>query len=84
MAACSVVPGAQLMEEARRLADHIAGCPPLAVQATKEIARRGEGLSVEETFAEMAAGSFPAYSRAMTASEFVEGARAFAERRSSG
>jgi crotonobetainyl-CoA hydratase len=82
--ACSVVPGAQLMEEARRLADHIAGCPPLAVQATKEIARRGEGLSIEETFAEMAAGRFPAYSRAMTASEFVEGARAFAERRGSG
>ncbi len=82
--ACSVVPGARLMEEARRLADHIAGCPPLAVQATKEIARRGDGLSVEETFAEMTAGRFPAYSRAMTASEFVEGARAFAERRSSG
>jgi crotonobetainyl-CoA hydratase len=81
--ACSVVPGAQLMGEARRLADHIASCPPLAVQATKEIARRGEGLSVEETFAEMAAGRFPAYSRAMAAAEFVEGARAFAERRGS-
>jgi crotonobetainyl-CoA hydratase len=81
---CSVVPGAQLMDEARRLADQIAGCPPLAVQATKEIARRGEGLSVEETFTEMAAGRFPAYSRAMAASEFVEGAKAFAERRGSG
>jgi crotonobetainyl-CoA hydratase len=81
---CSVVPGARLMEEARRLADHIAECPPLAVQATKEIIRRGEALSVEETFAEMAAGNFPAYSRAIAASEFVEGAKAFAERRGSG
>jgi crotonobetainyl-CoA hydratase len=81
---CSVVPGGQLMAEARRLADQIADCPPLAVQATKEIIRRGEGLSVEETFAEMAADSFPAYSRAIAASEFVEGARAFAERRGSG
>jgi crotonobetainyl-CoA hydratase len=81
---CSVVPGAQLMDEARRLADLIAACPPLAVQATKEIARRGEGLSIEETFAEMAAGRFAAYSRAMAAAEFVEGAKAFAERRGSG
>jgi crotonobetainyl-CoA hydratase len=81
--ACSVVPAAELMDEARRIADHIAGCPPLAVQATKEIARRGEGLSVEETFAAMAAGSFPAYSRAMATPEFLEGARAFAEGRGS-
>jgi crotonobetainyl-CoA hydratase len=80
---CAVVPGARLMDEARRIADHIAGCPPLAVQATKEIARRSEGLSVEETFAEMAAGRFPAYSRAMAAPEFREGARSFAERRGS-
>jgi crotonobetainyl-CoA hydratase len=80
---CSVVPSAQLMDEARRLADQIARCPPLAVQATKEIIRRGEGLSVEETFAQMAAGAFPAYSRAIAASEFVEGAKAFAEGRGS-
>jgi crotonobetainyl-CoA hydratase len=80
---CAVVPQAQLIAEARRIADHIAGCPTLAVQATKEIARRGEGLSVEETFAEMAAGRFPAYSRAMAAPEFLEGARSFAERRGS-
>ena len=77
---CSVVPSARLMDEARRIADHIAGCPPLAVQAMKEIARRGEGLSVEETFAAMAAGDFPAYSRAMAAPEFLEGARSFAKR----
>jgi crotonobetainyl-CoA hydratase len=80
---CSVVPGHELVDEARRLADHIASCPPLAVQATKEIIRRGEGLSVERTFAEMAAGRFPAYSRAIAGSEFVEGARAFAQRRGS-
>jgi crotonobetainyl-CoA hydratase len=80
---CSIVPGAGLMEEARRIADHIASCPPLAVQATKEIARRAEGLSVEGTFAAMAAGDFPAYSRAMAAPEFLEGARSFAEGRGS-
>jgi crotonobetainyl-CoA hydratase len=80
---CAVVPPTQLIDEARRIADHIAACPPLAVQATKEIARRGEGLSVEETFAEMAAGRLPAYSRALAAPDFLEGARSFAERRGS-
>jgi len=79
----AVVPSARLMDEARRIADHVAGCPPLAVQVTKEIARRGEGLSVEETFAAMAAGRFPAYSRARAAPAFLEGARSFAERRGS-
>jgi crotonobetainyl-CoA hydratase len=72
------------VEEARRIADHIASCPPLVVQATKKIARRAEGLSIEETSAAMATGDFPAYSRAMAAPEFPEGARSFAEGRGSG
>ncbi|HZC12389.1 MAG TPA: enoyl-CoA hydratase-related protein [Thermoleophilaceae bacterium] len=77
----SVVPAAELVGEARRLAEHIAGCSPLVVQATKEIARRGESLSVGATFAAMAAGRFPAYARAIAASDFLEGARAFADGR---
>ena len=76
-----MVPAAQLRDEARRLAEHIAGCPPAAVQATKEIARRGEGLTVEEQFAAMAAGDWPAYARALAAGDFLEGARAFTESR---
>ena len=54
----SVVPGDRLMDEARRLGEQIASRPPAAVQATKEIAR-GEGLTVEEQFAAMAAGEWP-------------------------
>jgi crotonobetainyl-CoA hydratase len=77
----SVVPAAQLRDEARRLAEHIAGCPPAGVQATKEIARRGESLTVEEQFAAMAAGDWPAYARALAAGDFLEGARAFTESR---
>ena len=77
----SVVPADRLMDEARRLGEQIAGCPPAAVQATKEIARRGEGLTVEEQFAAMAAGEWPAYAKALAAGDFLEGARAFAESR---
>ena len=77
----SVVPASELMDEARGLADRIAACPAPAVQATKEIARRGEGLTVEEQFAAMAAGDWPAYARALAAKDFLEGARTFAEGR---
>ena len=77
----SVVPGAELMDEARRLADRIAACPAPAVEATKEIARRGEGLTVQEQFAAMAAGDWPAYARALAADDFLEASRAFAEGR---
>jgi crotonobetainyl-CoA hydratase len=81
----SVVPAAELMDEARRLADRIAACPPAAVQATKEIARRGEGLTVQEQFAAMAAGDWPAFAGALAADDFLEASRAFAdERRGSG
>jgi crotonobetainyl-CoA hydratase len=80
----SVTPPADLLDEARRLAEHIAGCPPLVVRATKEIARRAEGLSVEETFAAMAAGRWPAYSRALAADSFGDAARSFADERRPG
>lgn len=59
----SVVPAGDLLAEARRLADQIAAAPPATVQAVKEIARRGEALSVERTFAAMA--DWPAYRRAL-------------------
>jgi crotonobetainyl-CoA hydratase len=77
----SVLPAAGLMDEARRLADRIAACPPLAVQATKEIARRGEGLTVQEQFAAMAAGDWPAYARALAADDYLDASRAFADER---
>jgi crotonobetainyl-CoA hydratase len=77
----SVVPGAELMNETRRLADRIAACPAPAVEATKEIARRGEGLTVQEQFAAMAAGDWPAYARALAADDFLEASRAFANGR---
>jgi crotonobetainyl-CoA hydratase len=74
----SVGPRVELQGEARRLADHIASCPPAVVQATKEIARRAEGLSVQEAFAQMASGRWPAYSRALAADSFSDSARSFA------
>ena len=76
----SVVPADRLLDEARGLADAIASCPPLAVQATKEIARQAEGMTVQQTFAAMAAGELPAYSRALAASDFLDSAREFADR----
>ena len=80
----SIVPLAGLLGEARRLADHIAGCPPAVVQATKEIVRRGEALSVEDTFAALAERRWPAYARALEGDAFLASAREFAEGRAGG
>ncbi len=77
----SVVPAATCSPRRGWLADQIAAASPLAVQAVKEIARRGEGLSVKEPFEAMAAGDLPAYAKALAADEFAEQARDFAERR---
>lgn len=73
-----VVPAAELREHVRALAGQVADCPPAIVHATKEIARRGEGLTVQELFAAMAAGDLPACSRALGEDAFGDAARRFA------
>ncbi|MEO1552023.1 MAG: enoyl-CoA hydratase-related protein [Pseudomonadota bacterium] len=52
-----VVPAEALMDAARALAEEVAACAPLSLQATKEILRASEGLSVREGFT--AARAFP-------------------------
>ena len=73
-----VVPPAELMSAAHRWADQILECAPLSVRATKEGAMEGLSRgSLEEAIKTRYEGV-----RAMIASEdFVEGPRAFAEKR---
>ncbi|GAA4341050.1 crotonase/enoyl-CoA hydratase family protein [Pigmentiphaga soli] len=72
-----VVPMAQLMDEAMRVARRIAANAPLAVQAAKEVAQRGQdldmrtGLRLEQVMLRMLQGSEDAR----------EGVAAFAEKR---
>jgi crotonobetainyl-CoA hydratase len=85
-----VVPLAELMNSARALADHIAQGAPLAVQALKEAVRRMQPLSIEDSFAitrkvvaakGSGASGLPFYEKMITSDDFMEGARAFAEKR---
>ena len=66
----STHPSSSLLPEARRLADQIAAAPPATVQAVKEIARRGEALSVQDVFAAMP--DWPAYSTALATDDYRE------------
>jgi crotonobetainyl-CoA hydratase len=72
-----VVPRAELLAAARRWAGEILECSPLSIRATKEAANRGLGMPLADALSAVLPGQ-----TAMIASEdFVEGPRAFAEKR---
>ena len=72
-----VVPGDQLMSEAMKLAQQIAENAPLAVQAFKELAYRGQNMSTEE----IAGLTYETYDKLLTTEDSKEGPLAFAEKR---
>ena len=72
-----VVPHAQLMERARAWAQEIAAQSPLAVRASKEAAVRGLHMSLEEAIGT----SFPGRDILRASQDFIEGPRAFAQKR---
>ena len=72
-----VVPGERLMSEAMTLAEQIAENAPLAVQAFKELAYRGQNMSTEE----VSALTYETYDKLLTTEDSKEGPRAFAEKR---
>src|SRR5439155_8070140 len=72
-----VVPAAELMATAERWANEILECAPLSVQLTKEAALSGLSLPVEEATRQ----DRPRLERLFTSQDFVEGPKAFAEKR---
>ena len=72
-----VVPAEELMSEAMALAQQIAENAPLAVQAFKELAYRGQNMSTEE----IAALTYETYDKLLTTEDSKEGPLAFAEKR---
>lgn len=75
--ASRVVPLAELMTTAEQVAEEIIEGAPLGVRATKEIANRGLDLTLREANAT----SFPLYKQFVASEDFVEGPKAFAEKR---
>ena len=72
-----VVPADKLMEEAMALANQIAENAPLAVQAFKELAYRGQNMSTQD----ISALTYHMYDQLLTTEDSKEGPKAFAEKR---
>ncbi len=72
-----VVPLDQLMSAAEGWADKILACSPLAIRATKEAALKGLSMPLSEA----ARTRFPAQVALYASEDFVEGPKAFAEKR---
>jgi enoyl-CoA hydratase/carnithine racemase len=73
-----VVPAAELMDAARRWADEMLACSPLLLRLTKESARDGFGRPVDQALARDWEQRLP---RLLASEDYVEGPRAFAEKR---
>ncbi len=72
-----------LMLTAKTTAENIASGAPLALQALKEVMPAIQELPIKEAFAETKPGNdkFPVYKKMLMSDDFMEGARAFAEKR---
>ncbi len=75
------VPGERLMETARDLAERVAACAPLSLQAIKEIDRATEGHSEREAYRIMREADLPIYQRVYTSEDAAEGMAALSEKR---
>ena len=76
-----VVPGANLMEEARALADHLASGPPLVYAALKEVVREAEAMTFQDAMNRITRRQFATIDTLYASEDQREGARAFAEKR---
>ena len=73
-----VVPHAELMPAARRWAEQILECAPLSVRASKEAAHAGlDAAGLEEAMN----GSYDGIRQMVKSEDFIEGPKAFAEKR---
>ena len=80
---CRVCPAAELLPRARELARDIASGAPLALQALKEVVPAIYNLPLPRAFAATRPGNheLPIYQRMLASEDFLEGPRAFAEKR---
>lgn len=76
-----VVPGADLMDAARALADRVAASAPLSLQAVKEIDQATRGASERDAYRIMRDGDLPAYAQVYQSADAAEGLAALAEKR---
>src|SRR6056297_284006 len=76
-----VYPAADLMAEARKLADELAAGPPLVFAAIKEIVREAEDMKFNDALNRITRSQLETVERLYRSEDQKEGARAFAEKR---
>jgi len=76
-----IYPAADLMAEARKLADLLASGPPLVYAAIKEVVREAEDMKFQDALNRITRMHFPTVERLYNSEDQLEGARAFAEKR---
>ena len=78
-----VLPAGLLMDRARKQAHLVASGAPLPLQALKEVVPAIQELPIREAFAATKPGNtaFPIYQKMLFSEDFMEGGRAFAEKR---
>ena len=72
-----VVPAAELLPAAKRWAAAILECAPLSVRASKQAALAGEGRPLEDAMS----ARYEGLAQMVRSEDFIEGPRAFAEKR---
>ncbi len=76
-----IVPAADLMEQARAMADTLASGPPLVYAAIKEIVREAEDMKFQDAMNRITKSQFATVETLYRSEDQMEGARAFAEKR---
>ncbi len=74
-------PAADLMAEARKMAELLAAGPPLVYAAIKEITRAAENMPFQAALDKITSREFPTVATLYASEDQLEGARAFAEKR---
>jgi crotonobetainyl-CoA hydratase len=77
-----VVPAADLLPRAHALAKMLADGPPLVFAAIKEVVREADAMPFHEAIAKIMRRGFPTVATLYESEDQLEGARAFAEKRS--
>ena len=76
-----IYPAADLLAEARKLAELLASGPPLDYAAIKEIVRESEDMKFQDAMNKITKSQFETVEKLYTSEDQLEGARAFAEKR---
>ena len=77
-----IYPAQDLMIEAHKLAQLLASGPPLVYAAIKEVVREAEDMKFQEALNKITKSQFESVERLYRSEDQIEGARAFAEKRS--